>query len=107
MYVFDLGTGACLTDAKTADARTYAVIATAVAPETAATVGDELEELGSSSSNVVHIWLRREPVPKPRGPYGREVVGTPACNSIQLKLVEAGLRRRFGPGDDDDNDATK
>jgi len=100
MYVFDLGTGRCLTDRHTPRARTYAVRRTG--PHCAAGV----------SPRCFGLWLARKP-------YGGDAVGCSDAdadggvdvgpndadadvsvgNQIQLALVAKGLRRRFGDPD--------
>jgi nitrite reductase/ring-hydroxylating ferredoxin subunit len=116
MYVFDLGSGACLTDEITPSARVYDVL------------------ISTHSSGTAGIWVAREPrctatssppaavlqggsvVKKPGGLIlhaarpgadAPRVEGSPDChssrkvgNAIQLRLVEKGLRRRFGDFED-------
>ena len=95
MYVFDLGSGACLTDSITPRARTYAVQRSG--PHAMA-----------DGAQVFCLWLAREP----RGED--DACASPAAtppdvvasvgNQIQLQLVSKGLRRRFGADEDEDDD---
>jgi hypothetical protein len=104
MYIFDLGSGLCLTDRRTKRARTYAVIRS----------GPHADAAGGS---VYCLWLGRTPRPMPDGARRDELSdaddaddenGTAAAghdvpfdvsvaNEIQLALVAKGLERRFGP----------
>lgn len=84
MYVFDVGSGACLTDPVTSAARTYSVF-----------------------RYDGRLWLSREPRPAQTSPWMKpggcdvQAMG----NELQLRLVQKGLRRRFGYEDEDDEDA--
>lgn len=81
MYVFDVGTGQCLTPSRQPAARIYAVHRTG--PHATADGG-----------GAYALWLAREPLPlaSPTSSAEDLQVG----NALQLKLVVKGLRRRFG-----------
>lgn len=81
-YVFDVGSGDCLTNRHTPPARTYDV---QVSPAET-----------SAEGAAFHVWVCQVPKQpalhaEPSGPLSLEV-----GNAIQLKLVEAALRRKFG-----------
>ena len=79
MFVFDVGSGRCLTNRTCASARIYAVAA-------------RRTPTGGADLFVV-------PTPKP--PIaGESAVARDDANAIQLALVDKGLRRRFGDGGD-------
>ena len=78
-YVFDAGTGRCLTDDHTPAARIYEVRTT------------------SSSSGQAVLWIAREPNTMPADAGRKQQdVGAEQGNAIQLTMVERALRRRFG-----------
>ena len=79
MFVFDVGSGRCLTNKTCASARIYAVAA-------------RRTPTGGADLFVV-------PTPKPPA-AGKSAVARDDANAIQLALVDKGLRRRFGDGGD-------
>lgn len=81
MYVFDAGSGACLTDVNTRAARTYATYT-------------------RQAAGGLEVWVSRQPRPVDSGAYER--VGLEAGNAIQLELVSIGLKRRFGEDSDEE-----
>ena len=84
MYVFDLGSGHCLTDRLTPRGRVYDV---------------RTSTHTSADGRVTRgLWVARTPKPDIADCKPDIAVG----NAIQLKLVEKGLRRRFGDAGLDD-----
>lgn len=80
MYVFDVGSGHCLTNGLTPAARTYPV---------------HTSRAGGDGQGALHVWLGRTPRPPPSTSVkASRAVG----NEIQLRLVDMGLKRRFGDG---------
>ena len=83
-YVFDLGSGKCLTNRETPDARTYPAWAEP-----------------TPSGDAVRILVRPERHP-PNAP-GPPPLSQQEANSIQLEMVDRALRRRFGDEEEDDD----
>ena len=86
-YVFDVGSGDCLTNRQTPPARTYDVRVSSAAAGLP----------GTTAGTAVHVWVCQ--APKPSSAARTEQAGLEVGNAIQLKLVEAALRRKFGDGD--------
>ena len=86
MYVFDLGSGRCLTDDYTPRARTYPVRRSGphAAPD-------------GSSAPYYCLWLGREPRETVDDHEDDSLVPDLSVgNELQLQLVAKGLRRKFG-----------
>jgi len=99
-YIFDLGSGACLTNANTNDARRYPVGLTVGRwPRLlTASTGDDDE----TDDDALQVWLGREPLPPAVG--AREAVGQKVGDAIQIQLVRRALERKFGAFDEDEVD---
>ena len=82
MYVYDVANGECLSRPKTRPARTYPVIH---------------EE---TVSGTILVYLGSEALPEAAHEAG---VDEALANKLQLSLVEAGLKRRFGAAEDADD----
>ena len=105
MYVFDAGSGACLTN-RTPPARTYRVGTTTAAQRP--THDEQGEGAAAAEAPARHVWVCRHPQsrppPPPSGGSGDGAsaaapsIGREDANAIQLRLVERGLRRKFGSG---------
>ena len=85
MYVFDLGSGRCLTDDYTPRARTYPVRRS----------GPHAASDGSSAPYYC-LWLGREPRETVDDEDESLVPDLSVGNELQLQLVAKGLRRKFG-----------
>lgn len=83
-YIFDAGTGKCITNQATPDARTYPAWAE------------------PTPSGEVRIFVRPERHP-PNAP-GPSPLTQQEANSIQLEMVDRALRRRFGDDDEGEDD---
>ena len=87
MYVFDIGTGACLSNSRTHHARTYAV---------------RLDRVADGGATI-SVCPEATPA-KAQPPQASEAApGVPrtVANKIQLELVQIGLERKFGPASSD------
>ena len=96
MYVFDLGSGRCLTDRLTPDARLYTVRRTGP------------HQRDSNDDSFYSLWLCREPneaLPDTAAPLSQaEQEELKAGQQIQMKLVAKGLRRKFGDFEEEEED---
>ena len=114
MYVFDLGSGACLTDEQTASARVYDVEITRHGETCAVWVARQPQSEVDGTRPARPVLQGGSEAKKPgalvlhnaNAPRGKD--SSSACagsravgNAIQLRLVEKGLKRRFGNFDDD------
>ncbi len=105
-YVFDLGTGACLTHPRTKDARRYRVglwRRRRLRQRAGDGDGDDGDEAGAAaaagegggSDEEVLVWLSKAPMP-PEARDGRQV-DRATGNAIQMEMVRRALEAKFGP----------